>query len=171
LFVYNKLYASLTKYLFTILILNTILTFSQTKVDSLIIDIYKKSFDNRIVIRPSESKLLITYKLCDDWRTEIDYLKKELTEKQIQELENDENGTFNLIGLLSNLERNNSKRFGLKQLEKLEEAETKMISIGCGDVFSTMTLYDYYLKLLTEKNNFIIPEFKFTAEELKLLRE
>jgi len=159
----------MTKYLLIILILNSILTFSQTKVDSLIIDIYKKSIDNRIVVRPSESKLLIVYKFCDDWNEEINYLKKELNESQILELENDKNGTFNLIGLLSNLERNNSKEFALVQLKKLEKKETKMISIGCGDAFSTLTLNDFYLKLLTEKNNFITTKFKLTPEELELL--
>ena len=160
----------MTKFILTILLLSSLFTFSQSKVDSLIIEIYRISIDNRIVVRPTESKLLVVYKFCDEWNEKIDYLKKELSEDQIMELVNDDNGTFNIIGLLSTLEKNNSKETAWLQLKDLDEKEDKMISKGCGDALMTYTLRDFYLNLLTEKNSFITPEFKFTEDELRLLK-
>ncbi|MHB1107666.1 MAG: hypothetical protein ACYCZ2_15020 [Lutibacter sp.] len=153
------------------ILLNSIYALSQNKVDSLILDIYKKSIDDRIVVRSSESKLFISYKFCEDWEEEIDYLINELTENQNSELINDENGTLNLIGLLSELSKNNTKEFANSQIDNLIKKETKMISYGCSDAFTSLTLKEYYLKLLTEPNIFILTNFSFNQNEIKLIKE
>ena len=144
-------------------------TFSQNKADSLLIDIYKKSYDQRIVVRPAESKLVVPYKFCEDWVKSVDYLKLHLTEQQNEELINHENGTFNLIGLISNLTKHNSKNYALSQLEILKDKETKLITVGCGDAFTSLTLKEYYLKLLTEENQFVNTNFILSSEEIQQL--
>lgn len=50
------------------------------------------------------------YQFCESWSENISFLKSNLTSEEIIELKSDKNTSIKLIGLISNLEKENTKK-------------------------------------------------------------
>jgi hypothetical protein len=135
--------------------------FSQTKKDSILNNLKTKSIETKIVLRKSDdSTKTIVYKFCEDWSEQVSFLKSNLTGKEISELKLSKNSALKLIGIICDLENENTKASAIKILNQLIDSKKEYLSYLCNyDVISTKSLSSYVLKLISEENNFFNPNF------------
>ena len=154
------------KLIFITLIFNSIFVFSQTKKDSLLTELKTKTVESGISFRKkSDSKKIIVYRFCDHW-TEITYLKSNLSDNELIELKSDENASLNMIGVIGELEKNNTKEYALELMNDLIKSENKFIAYGCSDAMSTKPIEQFFLYLMTEENFFFKPDFKLNKNDI-----
>ncbi|WP_445749951.1 hypothetical protein [Polaribacter sp.] len=121
--------------------------------------------------KKSDSTKINVYRLCERWAEKVAYLKSNLTNTEIAELKTDKNASLNIIGLVSELEKNNTKEKAIRILKDLMKSDIKFISFGCSDAISTMPISQYYLSLITDNNLFFKPKFKLKNKEIRQLKK
>ena len=156
------------KLIFISLIFNSIFVFSQTKKDT-IISKFKNQVKNTTLSQKNsktgEVKKWKVYGFCSEWNTDIKYLQKNLTEKELTDLNNDENATLNLVAIIIKLNKNNQKEFALSELNELINKPTKYISNGCYDAMTVYPLSHYFLYLYQGESEVFKPNFKLSKKE------
>jgi hypothetical protein len=101
----------LKKLILIILFLNLNFVFSQTKKDSILSELLNETENSAISFRKkSDSTKIIVYRLCEHWYEKVYYLKSNLTEDDISELKTEKNASLNIIGLIRELEKENTKK-------------------------------------------------------------
>ena len=129
------------------------------------------AYSGHTMRKKSDSTKIIVYRLCERWAEKVNFLTNNLTEIEIIELETDKNASINIIGLVSRLEKNNTKGFAIEQINILLNRDIKFMNIGCSDAISTNSVSRYLLYLMTYDNQFFKPSFKLRKREIKKLKE
>ena len=156
------------------IILISLCAFSQSKTDSIISELTELTANSGHTIRKESDSIkneFIVYRLCERWAEKVEYLKSNLTEEEITELEKKKNASMHIIALIAKLEKENTKDFAMTQMDKLLSSEMKLINIGCSDAISTNSISRYLFYLLTYENPFFKPDFKLKKREMKKLEE
>ena len=131
-------------------------------------ELRNKTVENGITIRKkSDSTQIIVYRLCERWADKVSYLKSNLTDTEIKELKTDKNTSMNIIGMITDLEKNNKKDYAIEIIDDLIKKDGKYMSYGCSDAISTMPITQYFLYLLTDSNFFFKPDFKLRKKEIR----
>jgi len=168
------LYTILRNLITYIIILFSLCVFSQSKKDSIISDLKILTADSGYTIRKkndSTKNKFIVYRLCESWAEKVNYLKLNLTEKDIADFELKKNASMHVIAIISKLEKNNSKDCAIAEIDKLLKGEMKLMNVGCSDAISTNSISRYLLYLMTYDNPFFQPDFKLRKREVKKLKE
>tara|TARA_R110002124_G_scaffold218038_1_gene383890 strand:+ start:300 stop:572 length:273 start_codon:yes stop_codon:yes gene_type:complete len=76
---------------------------------------------------------------------------------------------LNVIGIIGELEKNNTKEYALELMNDLIKSENKFIAYGCSDAISTKPINNFFLYLITEENLFFKPDFKLNKKEVQQL--
>jgi hypothetical protein len=131
------------------------------------VELRNKTVESGITFRKkSDSTKIVVYRLCEPWADKVSYLKSNLTDTEIKELKADKNASMNIIGLITELEKNNTKEYAIKIIDDLIKIDGKYMSYGCSDAISTMPISKYFLYLLTDGNFFFKPDFKLKKKEI-----
>ena len=155
------------KLIFISVFLNSIFVFSQTEKDAILKELRNDtSFSGIIITRPDATKIRV-YQLCERWADKVSYLKLNLTESEIAELKSEENASMNIIGLITELEKNNTKEFAINIFNDLIKMNEKNMRYGCSDAISIMPISRYFLLIITKDNPFFKPNFKLTKKEIQ----
>jgi len=173
---------SYTRPLYTILrnlitysiILISLCAYSQSKTNSIISELTELTANSGQTIRKKSDSIkneFIVYRLCESWAEKVEYLKTNLTDEEISELEEYKNASMHVIAVIAKLEKENTKDFALTEIDKLISGEMKLMNIGCSDAISTNSISRYLLYLLTYENPFFKPDFKLKKREIKKLEE
>ncbi|MEY8868077.1 hypothetical protein AB9K24_01120 [Meridianimaribacter flavus] len=93
-------------------------------------------------------------------------MKSNLKSEEILKLKLDKNTTIKLIGLISELENDNTKKKAFEILNGLINSEIAHLSYSCSyDVISTMSISNYFFILITQENQIFTPSFKLNEKE------
>ncbi|GAA0736160.1 hypothetical protein [Gaetbulibacter jejuensis] len=126
-----------------------------------------KSQESRIVIRKeNDTTRKLVYQFCESWSENISFLKSNLKSEEILKLKLDKNTTIKLIGLISELENDNTKKKAFEILNGLINSEIEHLSYSCSyDVISSMSISNYFFILITQENQIFTPSFKLNEKE------
>jgi len=122
------------------------------------------------IIKKSNSNEVVVYRLCESWSDKIDYLKSELTDLEIKKLKTEQNGSMNIIGLITELEKNNNKEYAIEIIDNLLKTKLKHIISGCYDNVFSRSISGYFLYLLSKDNLLFKPDFKLKRKEIKQIK-
>lgn len=157
-------------YLFLSFLLFTCIIYGQNRKDSIINFIRNDSQKLGISLR-KDSLQIPVYKLCERWYKEIDFLKRNLSNAEIANLENDENASLNIIALISKIQKNEKKSFVKEILEEeINRNSHKLFSKNCSDAISILPKELFLLELIQNKNFFLSINFKLSKKELQNYR-
>jgi hypothetical protein len=158
----------LRKLIFITIIFKSFFVLSQTEKDSILTELRNKTVESGITIRKkSDSTQFIVYRLCERWADKVSYLKSNLTDTEIKELKAEKNASMNVVGLITELEKNNTKEYAIEIIDDLIKIDGKYMSYGCSDAISTMPISNYFMYLLTNSNFFFKPDFKLKKKEIR----
>lgn len=157
------------KLIFISIIFNSIFAFSQTEKDN-VISKFKNQFKSASLRQKNsetnQTKKWKVYRFCSEWKNDIEYLSRNLLKEEIFDLKNDENATLNLVGIIIELKKNNSKEYALSELNKLIDKPTKYINYGCYDTMTVYSLSNFFLYLYQDENEVFKPNFELSKSEI-----
>lgn len=155
------------KFVFLMLVFNSVFVFSQTKKDSILVELRNKTAKSGITFkRNTDSIEKVVYILCEKWADEVSFLKSTLTDSEIEELKAENNASMNMIGLITELEKNNTKEYAIGMVNDLIEIDGKYIDYRCSDAILIKPISSVLLYLLTSNNFFFKADFNLKKEEI-----
>ncbi len=125
-----------------------------------------------ITIRKSDNKnSLKATRLCEHHYTTIDSLDKELTNDEITELLNCDNGTLVAVGFIIFCNRTGDKDQKVKRLNEIIQGKYRIITASCSDAISILPLGQYCIDLLTTENGLVRKRLKMDKSEIEKMTE
>jgi len=94
-----------------------------------------------------------------------------LTNEQVDDLINCENGTLTAVGFIIFSNRTDDKSKVLAKLELISKAQYRIIANGCSDAIQTLPLGQYCMNMLTQKSELIKRPVKLTDSETERIKK
>jgi|688.fasta_scaffold1071489_1 hypothetical protein len=141
-----------------------------TAVGRLINNLLTDGVTSITISKTDNTRPLNATRLCEHQYTVIDSLDKLLTNEQVDDLVNCENGTLTAVGFIIFCNRTGDKSEVLEKLESISKAKYRIISNGCSDAIQTLTLGQYCMNILTQKNGLLRRPVKLTKRETEKIK-
>ena len=146
---------------------NNILNDSISEKGKLVQQISKNSISAIKIRNIKESTEYVGYKLCEHQYLEILKLENQITESEIEQLIDSENGTLKCVGFILFAKNNNNKSSVLQKMNYLLKQKYYLMTNSCSDAISTTSLPKYCFDLINSRNFFFKPNFKLKKKEKK----